>query len=253
MARGALTALLLALAWGQASAKKKKKDPHSMGMTPAGKAFMQENKKREGVETLKSGLQYKVLTAGKGKSHPVKESEVEQHYRATTLTLEPDVLTKDPSEWKTHDSSYEKNRTGIYLPKTAVKGWNQAMRLMVKGDIWEIYVPSTLAYGDAGEAKFGIGWGEMIIMRIEIIDIQGKKQTIKVCNAQTREYCKDNEIAILDKWGKASADEVAAHLKALQSKKETSTILRGGEREQVLKDIKLVKQIVKARKHGEEL
>merc|ERR1719145_554751 len=80
----------------------------SAGTNEAGKAFLEENKAKEGVITLKSGLQYKVLRNGTGKYHPKKDSSCECHYAGTTPALTPDAIDKEEADWKEFDSSYKR-------------------------------------------------------------------------------------------------------------------------------------------------
>jgi FKBP-type peptidyl-prolyl cis-trans isomerase FklB len=100
-----------------------------------GAAFLAENKAKEGVVTLESGLQYKVLKAADGRK-PAAGDTVVTHYRGTFI---------DGTEF---DSSYRRNQPAtVSLPK-AIKGWRQALQLMPVGSKWQLFIPSDLAYGD---------------------------------------------------------------------------------------------------------
>ena len=112
----------------KAQAEKNKKD---------GEAFLAENKKKEGVKTLPSGLQYKVVTEGKGAS-PKATDTVTVHYKGT--------LT-DGTEF---DSSYKRNEPAKFPVKGVIRGWTEALQLMPVGSTWQLFVPSTLAYGERG-------------------------------------------------------------------------------------------------------
>merc|ERR1712130_366342 len=170
------------------------------GTNDEGKAFLEENKNREGVITLKSGLQYKVLRKGSGKFAPTKDSQCECHYAGTTPALTPDAINLDESKWKEFDSSYKRGSTTAFAPNQVIKGWTEAMQLMVEGDKWEMYIPSELGYGDSGSGE-KIKAGDVLVFRMEILKIKGnKKRTVK-CDFKTKENCDASEIQALDKWG----------------------------------------------------
>merc|ERR1712072_1576893 len=78
------------------------------GTNEAGKKFLEENKKKEGVITLPSGLQYKVLREGDGSDHPTADSSCECHYAGTTPSLTEKAIDMDESEWSEFDSSYKR-------------------------------------------------------------------------------------------------------------------------------------------------
>ncbi len=122
-----------------------------------GEKFLAENKKKEGVITLPSGLQYKVIKQGNGKS-PKAEDTVTAHYSGTLING-----TK-------FDSSYDRNEP-IKFPVTGViKGWVEALQLMKEGDVWELYIPSELAYGETG-ASDEIGPNTVLLFTVELIKV----------------------------------------------------------------------------------
>jgi FKBP-type peptidyl-prolyl cis-trans isomerase FklB len=123
----------------------------------AGEAFLAENSGKEGVTTLPSGLQYKVITAGEGKS-PQKSDKVTVHYRGT--------LT-DGSEF---DSSYSRNKPASFGVGQVIPGWTEALQLMKEGDKWEIYLPSKLAYGERG-AGAKIPPNSTLVFEVELISV----------------------------------------------------------------------------------
>ena len=94
-----------------------------------GAAFLKEKEAEEGVVKLPSGLLYKVLRKGDGQHHPTKDSPCECHYKGTLI---------DGSEF---DSSYRRSAPTTFKPNQVIKGWTEALQLMVEGDHWEIYVP----------------------------------------------------------------------------------------------------------------
>ncbi len=138
-----------------------------------GVAFLEENRKAEGVIELPSGLQYKVLRKGEGTVHPGLHTECECSYRGTLI---------DGQEF---DSSYKRNRTHNFKPSQVIKGWTEALQLMVAGDKWQLYIPSDLAYGDTPKGFFFhllilsflghlIKAGDVLIFEIELVSIVGK-------------------------------------------------------------------------------
>ena len=128
-----------------------------------GEKFLADNKVKEGVVTTESGLQYKVLTAGTGVI-PTKEQEVSVHYRGTTI---------DGEEF---DSSYKRKKPATFLPTRVIKGWTEALQLMPVGSKWELYIPSTLAYGPRG-AGANIGPNSTLIFEVELLEIVDKTAT----------------------------------------------------------------------------
>merc|ERR1712146_414222 len=157
--------------------------------------------KREGVITLKSGLQYKVLRNGTGKYHPKKDSSCECHYAGTTPALTPDAIDKDEADWTEFDSSYKRVSPTSFAPNQVIKGWTEAMQLMSEGDKWEMYIPSELGYGDSGSGD-KIKGGDVLIFRMEIVKIKGNKKRLAKCDLKTRENCDDGEVKLLDTWAK---------------------------------------------------
>ncbi|WP_321494041.1 FKBP-type peptidyl-prolyl cis-trans isomerase [uncultured Desulfobacter sp.] len=103
----------------------------------AGKKFLEENSKKEGVKTTESGLQYKVIIEGSGKK-PTATDTVETHYEGKTL------------DGKIFDSSYKRGQTTTFPLNGVIKGWTEALQLMAEGSKYELYIPSELAYGSAG-------------------------------------------------------------------------------------------------------
>lgn len=126
----------------------------------AGEAFLAENKAKEGVVALPSGLQYKVLKQGTGPK-PTAEDTVECHYRGTLI---------DGTEF---DSSYKRSQPASFPVKGVIRGWTEALQLMPVGSKWELYVPPTLAYGDRGAGQT-IGPNATLIFEVELIAIKGK-------------------------------------------------------------------------------
>ena len=94
-----------------------------------GEAFLAENKLKDGVITLPSGLQYKVLEEGAGLEHPLVSTPCACHYAGRLI---------DGTEF---DSSYKRGTPTTFAPNQVIKGWTEAMQLMVQGDKWEMCTP----------------------------------------------------------------------------------------------------------------
>lgn len=123
----------------------------------AGKVFLEENKNRDGVVELPSGLQYKILKIGKGNVYPAATDSVTIHYRAMY------------TDRTTFDMSYETGPVGIRVDHL-VKGLSDGIQLMKKGAIWEFYIPPKLGYGDENYRDM-IPGGSTVIYSVELIDI----------------------------------------------------------------------------------
>ncbi len=126
-----------------------------------GEAFLAENKKKPGVKTLPSGLQYKVITEGKGAS-PKETDTVTVNYRGTLI---------DGTEF---DSSYKRNEPATFPVKGVIKGWTEALQLMKVGAKWQLFVPSSLAYGERGAGGV-IGPNATLIFEVELLKIGPKE------------------------------------------------------------------------------
>jgi FKBP-type peptidyl-prolyl cis-trans isomerase len=126
-----------------------------------GEVFLAENKKKEGVKTLPSGLQYKVIKAGTGKK-PKLTDTVTAHYRATLI---------NGTEF---DSSYLRGEPITIQVSGVIPGWTEALQLMEEGAKWRLFIPSNLAYGKQGKEGI-IGPNTTLIFEIELISTQEKK------------------------------------------------------------------------------
>jgi FKBP-type peptidyl-prolyl cis-trans isomerase FklB len=127
-----------------------------------GAEFLEANKTKEGVVTLPSGLQYKILTEGTGPK-PAATDTVSCNYRGTLL---------NGTEF---DSSYKRGQPLSILVNGVIKGWTEALQLMPVGSKWQLFIPSDLAYGDRGaDPRSGIGPGATLIFEVELLSIQDK-------------------------------------------------------------------------------
>ena len=131
-------------------------------LTAAGKAWLAENAKKPGVVSLPSGLQYKVITEGKG-AKPTAEQEVTVKYEGHLI---------DGTEF---DSSYKRNpQTTKFRCNQVIKGWTEALTLMPVGSKWEIYVPQELGYGSRDMGK--IPAYSTLVFTVELVDITPEKK-----------------------------------------------------------------------------
>ena len=127
----------------------------------AGEKFLAENKTKEGVITTESGLQYKIIKAGKGEI-PTKESSVKVNYKGTLI---------DGTEF---DSSYKRNAPATFRADQVIKGWTEALTMMPVGSKWELYIPQELAYGSR-ETGGLIKPYSTLIFEVELLEIEKKK------------------------------------------------------------------------------
>ena len=123
----------------------------------AGETFLAANKAREGVITLASGLQYKIINSGQGNS-PKLIDKVTTHYRGTLI---------DGTEF---DSSYSRNEPTSFPVNGVIAGWTEALQLMHVGDKWQLFIPSSLAYGKRAVGN-KIKANSTLIFEIELLKI----------------------------------------------------------------------------------
>jgi len=154
------TTLMQVQSAAQAKMAEKRKT-ESAANQKEGEAFLAANKTKEGVVTLPSGLQYKVLTAGTGPK-PTASDTVSCNYRGTFL---------NGTEF---DSSYKRGQPSSFKVGGVIKGWTEALQLMPVGSKWQLFIPSSLAYGEQG---FGndIPPNETLIFEVELLSIQPKE------------------------------------------------------------------------------
>src|SRR5580692_3095572 len=130
-----------------------------------GAAFLAANKAKDGVVTLPSGLQYKILTAGTGPK-PTASDSVKCNYRGTLI---------DGTEF---DSSYKRGQPATFAVGQVIKAWTEALQLMPAGSKWQLFVPSSLAYGERG-AGADIAPNATLIFEVELLSIEEKAKDDK--------------------------------------------------------------------------
>ncbi len=126
-----------------------------------GEKFLAANKTKEGVVTLPSGLQYKILKAGDGPK-PTASDQVVCNYRGTLI---------NGTEF---DSSYKRGQPATFGVGQVIKGWTEALQLMPVGSKWQLFIPSNLAYGERGEPRGGIEPNATLIFEVELLSIVDK-------------------------------------------------------------------------------
>ena len=125
-----------------------------------GEAFLAGNKKKEGVVALPSGLQYKVIKEGEGKT-PKATDTVTVNYRGTLV---------DGTEF---DSSYKRGEAADFQVGSVIAGWTEALKLMKEGAKWQLFIPANLAYGERGAGN-AIGPNAVLIFEVELISVTEK-------------------------------------------------------------------------------
>lgn len=123
-----------------------------------GRKFLEENKKRDGVTALASGLQYEVMTAGDGPK-PSATDKVRCHYHGTLIN------------GTVFDSSVERGQPAVFGVNQVIKGWVEALQLMPVGSKWKLFIPSELAYGNQS-AGSAIEPNSTLIFEVELLGIE---------------------------------------------------------------------------------
>jgi len=128
-----------------------------------GQAYLKNNKLKEGVVTTESGLQYKVLKEGEGKS-PEKSDRTRVHYKGTKL------------DGTVFDSSYERGSPATFQVDQVIKGWTEGLQLMKEGSKYNLFIPANLAYGERGAGQ-QIGPNEVLIFEVELLEVLDDQTT----------------------------------------------------------------------------
>lgn len=131
-----------------------------------GDAFLAENKSKEGIKTLPSGLQYKIITEGTG-AKPKLTDVVTVHYRGTLI---------DGTEF---DSSFKRGQPATFPVNGVIPGWTEALQLMPAGSKWQLFIPSNLAYGERGAGQT-IGPNATLIFDVELLAVKEQSQEMNM-------------------------------------------------------------------------
>ena len=134
------------------------------------KEFLEENKKKAGVITTPSGLQYEVITLGTG-DKPTLESNVEVNYEGKTI------------DGKVFDSSYERGTTTYFKLSNVISGWQEGLQLMPVGSKFRFYIPSELAYGERGAGN-DIEPNATLIFEVELLNIVPDTELVSPNNSK---------------------------------------------------------------------
>jgi len=124
----------------------------------AGLKFLAENKTKDGVITISNGLQYKVITEGSGDKPTIKDT-VKCHYEGRLI------------DGTIFDSSYKGKKPLEFPVYGVIGGWIQALQMMNVGSLWELYLPTELAYGRQGAGR-DIGPNEALVFKVELLQIK---------------------------------------------------------------------------------
>src|SRR5215468_11246520 len=157
--RATLTDLTKDLQQKQVALNKEKADKNKKD----GDAFLALNKTKEGVVSLPSGLQYKILKAGEGPK-PTASDSVMCNYKGTLI------------DGKEFDSSYKRGQPATFPVGGVIKGWTEALQLMPVGSKWQLFIPPDLAYGERGTNGGPIGPNETLVFEVQLVSIQAKQQ-----------------------------------------------------------------------------
>ncbi|BCD98490.1 FKBP-type peptidyl-prolyl cis-trans isomerase [Marinagarivorans cellulosilyticus] len=141
----------------QEAKRKAETDKASAENLAKGKAFLEENAKKDGVKTTESGLQYKVITAVEDAASPKAEDTVKVHYHGTLI------------DGTVFDSSVDRGQPVTFPVSGVIQGWVEGLQLMKLGEKYELYIPAELAYGENGTGP--IGPNAALIFEVELIEI----------------------------------------------------------------------------------
>eukprot|EP00747_Dinoflagellata_sp_TGD_P180789 gnl/TRDRNA2_/TRDRNA2_33858_c0_seq1.p1 gnl/TRDRNA2_/TRDRNA2_33858_c0~~gnl/TRDRNA2_/TRDRNA2_33858_c0_seq1.p1 ORF type:complete len:319 (+),score=69.03 gnl/TRDRNA2_/TRDRNA2_33858_c0_seq1:56-1012(+) len=227
-------------------------------MKEAGQEFVRGVRRKYSIFEKDSGLYYRVLRAGTGKARPVDGTTCELKYTITTPRLTPGATELEESEWKVLDRGSRREPLSTGRRPSYIKGWMEALKLMVAGDYWELYVPASLAYGDGTDRIYGRGPAgllphEMLVCRLELVSIEGVvERTADGCVLKTKEGCDEVETMLLDEFGKKPVNELWDQI--MEWKTMMDDMSKTAEEKQDIRSATdFLKRMAKAKKKGEEL
>ena len=158
MTEAEVRAVLKKIQQEQMAAKKVQMKATGERNAKEGAAFLAENAKKDGVVSLPSGLQYKILTKGTGKI-PTQTDTVTVNYRGTLI------------DGREFDSSYKRGQPATFPVNGVIRGWTEALQLMKEGAKWQLFIPGELAYGERGAGQ-AIGPNATLVFDVELISIK---------------------------------------------------------------------------------
>jgi FKBP-type peptidyl-prolyl cis-trans isomerase len=152
-------ALAAALCACQSHSTKASDTPAAAGSSsPAGVAFLAKMAKQADVHILPDGLEYKIVHSGPAdQPTPKMGDEVKVHYQGTLI------------DGTVFDSSYDRGEPIVFTVGEVIPGWNEALQKMRPGDVWYLYVPASLAYGDEGAGE--IPAGAVLVFKVELLGV----------------------------------------------------------------------------------
>ena len=134
----------------------KKQDAKNQRLAIDSKIFLEQNKQKDGVMTTESGLQYLILSEGRG-NNPTLNDNVTVHYHGTLI------------DGTIFDSSVDRKQPATFPLNGVITGWQEALQMMSVGSKWKIFIPSELAYGESGTGA--IGPNSTLIFEVELLSI----------------------------------------------------------------------------------
>ena len=134
----------------------KKQDAKNQRLAIDSKIFLEQNKQKDGVMTTESGLQYLILSEGRG-NNPTLNDNVTVHYHGTLI------------DGTIFDSSVDRKQPATFPLNGVIAGWQEALQMMSVGSKWKIFIPSELAYGESGAGA--IGPNSTLIFEVELLSI----------------------------------------------------------------------------------
>ena len=134
----------------------KKQDAKNQRLATDSKIFLEQNKQKDGVITTESGLQYLILSEGRG-NNPTLNDNVTVHYHGTLI------------DGTIFDSSVDRKQPATFPLNGVIPGWQEALQMMSVGSKWKIFIPSELAYGESGAGA--IGPNSTLIFEVELLSI----------------------------------------------------------------------------------
>jgi FKBP-type peptidyl-prolyl cis-trans isomerase FklB len=124
-----------------------------------GQAFLEANSKKDGIVITASGLQYEIIHQSNSGISPSAENKVTVHYEGKLIN------------GTVFDSSFQRNQPATFQLNQVIAGWTEGLQLMSKGDVYRLYIPSNLAYGDRGASNV-IPPGATLIFQVELLEVQ---------------------------------------------------------------------------------
>lgn len=169
-----------------------------------GLKFLEENRGKEGVMELPSGLQYKVLHNGTGTFHPQPSCQCLVHYTGKLI------------DGHVFDSSYDRGEPLRVSPGQVIDGWKEAMQRMVAGDRWGLFVPPELGYGGSGHVP-DIPPHAVLLFSMEMVAVDCEQRTPALrCNVATKELCNAREVSFIEKSQAWTMEKVVHELDRLR-------------------------------------